>query len=582
MSFEPDEISLKPDKSLTRADVEDLLQQQGTSEQLNLSGLNLAVINFAAMDLQGAAFAYAHLNGANLLEANLERANLSAARLNGVKGHKVRLDEANLQGASLIEAKLDEASLRKAKLNQVNLSGADLRKANLSEADLSGANLSEADLSGADLSKACLYQSNLSRAILLETNLSEADLREAILGGAKLDGAKLDGANLSQVRLILVDFHEAKMSQANLSQADLSWSDLSGANLSNANLSEAKLIETDLTNADLRNASLTRANFSGANLSGARLVGAELHEVNLSGANLAGAYLSEQQKGFLEVLGDVLGLDETRSAQELSDLDAQTQPEETAQSPNGHVPVAELDGLEPPARAAVKATADLPPLASVTNPDSLQPEFAETELPALSTESKQQNQGQAGLTPAFDEENTASPTLSLVLKEQPLNVQSLARLLSALDELYFRFRLIEQGRFAELIKFHHSPDKRPNHNSSLTVRILLSKIELTVPQDLAAALLALNSLLVGIGKVRHRVYPAGQTIEINPALWLAESVVQTFWPRLDPNVWAMVAQTMLENIIQLADGPEFKLTGGKAAALPGNASPADWPSWIED
>jgi uncharacterized protein YjbI with pentapeptide repeats len=597
LSFEPEEVSLKLDRPLTRADVESLLDQQASSEKLNLSGQNLAIINFAGLDLSGADFSQTHLNGANFLMATLVGVNLSEARLNGVKGHKARLDEANLEGASLIEAILDEASFHKAQLSNANLSGADLRKANLSGANLSGADLSEADLSGADLSNACLYQADLSRAILIETNLNEADLRGAILGGAKLDGARLDKSNLSQVRLVLVNLREAKMGQANLSEADLSWSDLSGANLALTDLSGAKLVETDLTGANLQGANLSGANFSGANLGDARLVGADLAGVNLSGANLSGAYLSEAQKTLLEPLGDVLGLAETRSAQALLELEGLAQPEEPPRSPNGLVAPAEevALGLDQagPTSAILEAAANLPLLAPDPDqplpPDLLEPDLSflvggpELPDPAASDES-------------LDHTDAAVPTLKLVVKEQPLSVHSLVKLLAALEELDSCFRLIERGRWADLVDFHRSPDRWRDRPAALTLKKLNSangEIELTSgeTENSATTLPALRDLLAGLGKVRKPARPKTGGLEIGPeglekafnaARLLAEKVLQTFSSGLEPEVRAMAAQIMLANIIQLAEGPFIELPGGHPIRPGRPLKPPGWPSWVQD
>jgi uncharacterized protein YjbI with pentapeptide repeats len=561
LSFEPDAISLKLDKSLTRADVEKMLEQQGDSANLNLSGLNLSVIDFAGMDLSGAAFTYAHLNGANLLEANLENATFNSARLNGVKGRRVRLDQADLANASMIEAKLEEASFTGAVLTRTNLSGADLRRANLSEATLNGTNLSEADLTGANLANANLSQANLSRAILRDTDLSHTDLRGAVLGGAKLEGARLDGANLSQVRLLLANLHNARLSQAILNQTDFSWSDLGEANLSKADLTGAKLIETDLTGADLRDAILQQANFSGANLSDTRLVGANLAEVSLSGATLNGAYLSDEQKEMLASSGDVLGLDQTRSAQELHDLEAaQRLLEELAHPTNGFVSETEMNGLRQSGQteADLEATFDLPSLAGPTPAESQAPaDYAETELPPLFPNLTFTGQNSYQTAPAFVQ--TPVSTVSLIVKETPVAVSGLARLLDGLDRLYSSLTLIRQEKFAELVEFYGSPDSQPgldpaNRLSIKSFDAATGHLILTAPD---AALTALNSALAAISSPSVKI----------EARELAGTVLESFSPGLDPVVKAITAQTLVENFRQLAAGPPFDL----AAAPP----PAD-------
>lgn len=166
----------REDKPLTRADVERLIRQVGSSEKLNLRGRNLRGIDLSHFDL----------TKANLVEADLSRANLN---------------EAILFGTLLVEANLSRASLKGADLRTANLSGA-----NLIGAILSGANLFEADLSGAFLSGAILlgailHKANLSGTILSGANLFEADLEAADLEAANLFGANLFGANLRRIHI---------------------------------------------------------------------------------------------------------------------------------------------------------------------------------------------------------------------------------------------------------------------------------------------------------------------------------------------------------------------------------------------
>ncbi len=569
MTFEPEQISLKLDKSLTRADVENMLEQQGDSKSLNLSGLNLSVINFAEMDLSGTTFAFAHLNGANLFKANLQKATFNSARLNGVKGRQARFDEADLDNASLIEAKLDEASFAKAHLHMTNLSGANLRSATLCEANLSSANLSEADLTGANLSGADLSQANLSRAILRDTDLSATDLRGAVLGGAKLDGARLDGANLSQVRLLLANLHTARLRQADLSGADFSWSDLGEANLSEADLSGAKLIETNLTGADLRYANLYQANFSGANLSDARLVGADLNEVNLSGATLNGAYLSDDQKEMLSSSGDVLGLDQTRTDRELGELEAARHPaEEPAHTANGFVSIMdELPDLplSGQTEADLEASAVLPSLedpARVEGPVLV--EYAETELPPLLPDLPRQNYALG--SPAFV--GMTASTVSLQLKETPVSVSRLARLLDGLGCLHAGLGLIGQEKFAELVEFYRSPDSQSSLAGGLSIKSFdaaAGRLELTASDTIALA--AVNSALSGISTASVGI----------DARELAENVLESFSPGLNPVVKSVAAQVLVGNIRQLAAGPAFDIVPGPASGDLNDTGKAEKP-----
>ena len=179
------------DKPLTREDVEQLLQEAGSSDKLDLSARNLRGINLAGFDLVRVYLTKANLNGADLRGIFLRGANLSGANLSG----------ANLSGANLSGAALSGSIIRRVELSGADLS-TDLRGAELSGADLStdlrGANLSGANLSGAFLIRADLRGANLSGANLNHANLTEADLTEADLRGAIALGANFREAILSQ------------------------------------------------------------------------------------------------------------------------------------------------------------------------------------------------------------------------------------------------------------------------------------------------------------------------------------------------------------------------------------------------
>ncbi len=103
----------------------------------------------------------------------------------------VQLDSGNLRGTDLQHAWMRRASLRDADLFGATLSGArlfkaDLRQAWLWKADLRGADLRETDFRGADLR---------------EANLSKADLREANLDWTSLEEVlSLEDTNLLSVK----------------------------------------------------------------------------------------------------------------------------------------------------------------------------------------------------------------------------------------------------------------------------------------------------------------------------------------------------------------------------------------------
>jgi len=158
------------DTAITRTDLLRLLQEGGSSEQLDVSGQDL--------------------RGINLINCNLRGANLSQARL----------CEANLCGAKLSKADLYGADLRGTYLCWADLRGANLSEADLREASLIWADLQEADLCGANLDRATLYGASLGRADLRGAFLDKTDLRGADLSWASLGGVSTFELTKSHLR----------------------------------------------------------------------------------------------------------------------------------------------------------------------------------------------------------------------------------------------------------------------------------------------------------------------------------------------------------------------------------------------
>jgi len=139
---------------LVRADVERLLQEARSSEQVDLSGHNLQAITLVNTDLKRA----------NLSLADLHEANLCGANLTGVDLHGARLSGTYLSWADLSRANLQEADLQAADLSWADLRGANLRGAHLDQAIFSGACLTWADLRDTDLATADLRGADLTWA----------------------------------------------------------------------------------------------------------------------------------------------------------------------------------------------------------------------------------------------------------------------------------------------------------------------------------------------------------------------------------------------------------------------------------
>ncbi len=95
------------DRPLTRADVERLLEEAGSSDRLNLQGKNLRGADLSSLDLHGADLSRADLRDADLTHANLEEVNFHQANLTNAK-----LADAHLWGAYLKETQPEAYNLR--------------------------------------------------------------------------------------------------------------------------------------------------------------------------------------------------------------------------------------------------------------------------------------------------------------------------------------------------------------------------------------------------------------------------------------------------------------------------------------
>jgi len=170
-------------------------------EELNLSKMNLAGVNFKDADLN---------------DANLTRTNLSGGNLNGVR----------LRGATLKETNLSAAELNGAVFLGANLNGTDLSGSSLVHARFGGATLIHAR--DADREDCYGFSNDETREIMegrhrrgdlimlapgygshmpiwdvvafTPTNLSNANLERADFDRATLVGAVLDGASFKEAR----------------------------------------------------------------------------------------------------------------------------------------------------------------------------------------------------------------------------------------------------------------------------------------------------------------------------------------------------------------------------------------------
>jgi uncharacterized protein YjbI with pentapeptide repeats len=170
----------------------------------------------------------------------------------------------------------------------------------LDEIDLTGANLRGANLRQASAADASFFAADLSFADLTLIRAPRADLRGAVLSGARLNNAILDGADMRRAvlatahdgfQLIRPDGTAASLNGADLSEAeagkvDFSNCSLKGARLRGANLRGAIFADAVMTNADLAGAQLVGATFRGAILTGIDVAKLGLPPESLTGCLL--------------------------------------------------------------------------------------------------------------------------------------------------------------------------------------------------------------------------------------------------------------------------------------------------------
>lgn len=220
-------LAAEPPKATVR-DVVKMLMDAEAGKRPVFAGLDLSGFNLAELDFKGADLSGCNLFGADLTDSILEGADLSGALLDRCTLVRTRLSGANLTDASIrrpsVASDLDfnaadlpvfrgarMARVRlTARLDGANFRGADLTDANFTlweERDLGGApttglircdftdaNMAGANVRGLSLASSVFRNANLSDADLRDTDFSGADLTGATLTGAKIDGAMFDGA----------------------------------------------------------------------------------------------------------------------------------------------------------------------------------------------------------------------------------------------------------------------------------------------------------------------------------------------------------------------------------------------------
>ena len=211
---------------------------------LNLSGAEMASVDFSSMDLTGVRFHGANLSGAIFTSATLKSADLSESRLYGAKLGTANLEGANLGGAFLTNNPPDIP-----------------QAADLTGAYLKNVNLANAELSGAAFTSASFYSTNpVGPGTTCDTSSGFtkgcASARRATLNNTQFTGAYLFGVDFTNATMTGVSFSNAVLIGSNFSGATLSFDSKIGTG---AKLDFAYLQGTQLASATLNQTSLQGA-----------------------------------------------------------------------------------------------------------------------------------------------------------------------------------------------------------------------------------------------------------------------------------------------------------------------------------
>lgn len=302
----------------------------------DLSGCDLAGVNFAeaclmSNNMSGANLRDADLSGTDLQYVNLRGADLTGANLRDANVDMLQLGQAqSLEGAILPDGRicgkpltredfirllkeepfhprrwglvyyLIRLDLTDARLPGTDLHGLNLRQHSLARADLSGANLAGVDLFDANLVGASLRNANLCGALLGKTRLGiHTDFSGAILCGANFAEAVITDApaRAGLVPVTMRDLRSARSTDGVFlhsrrevdryaSPVDPDLSVLREEIERHLGSATLDLSCRNLAGGNFGFLNLESANLSCSNLARAKLVQAELRYADLSGANL--------------------------------------------------------------------------------------------------------------------------------------------------------------------------------------------------------------------------------------------------------------------------------------------------------
>lgn len=269
-------------------------------------GEDLHAQDYEERDLRGKDLRGANLRDAHLARANLAGANLKGAILDGAVLTDADLTDADLTGADLTLANLTgaiapRAILRDAILNRTFLQEADLRGAVLAGAKGEFTYLPECDLSGADCRRLSLFRAFAKAAVFDGADFSEASLLRCLFLEISAKKATFHRARLGQTAFLRSSLQKAVLSSARGERTIWLGSSLQEANFGHAILPSAHMMEVAAAGASFRRSflkesrcyrgSFDRADFTESQLFGVDFSKCSLHDVRFNGAMMYDAKL---------------------------------------------------------------------------------------------------------------------------------------------------------------------------------------------------------------------------------------------------------------------------------------------------
>ena len=175
--------------------------------QANLSGLNLAHVQFT----QG-----------NLDQANMDSTKLTNANLSGAQALLSNMNYATLDGSTLTNGLFGQVMAQNASFKNINADGL---------------NMTSANLTGSTFQNAVLANAIFNQVTATSTDFSNADLMNAAVAHGQFNNANFSGANLAGANLSFADFSSTNLTGVNLAGANLYGASFNGSVLIGAQFS---------------------------------------------------------------------------------------------------------------------------------------------------------------------------------------------------------------------------------------------------------------------------------------------------------------------------------------------------------